>query len=167
MKRYILLAGGLGFIALLLVCPAQAFTAKNLDITVQDNTDAVITFDYELSWFENVAVFVRIGDPGTELKKALESNFNKPVQITEAGAGRSQFFVKGFATRQVNKDGVTTMKTPALSFSEAETVLKQYWFAPLISPDFSPDVTRVSFPDGYSQTFYNQEQIPGISHVLS
>lgn len=166
MKRYVLLAGGLVFIALLLVCPAQAFTAKSLDITVQDNTDAVITFEYELSWFENVAVFVRIGDPGTELKKALESNFNKPVQITEADAGRSQFFVKGFATRQVN-DGVTTLNTPALSFREAETVLKQYWFAPLVSPDFSPDVTRVSFPDGYTQTFSNQDQIPGISHILS
>jgi hypothetical protein len=166
MKRNVLLAAGLVFIALLLVCPAQAFTAKNLEITVQDNTDAVITFDYELSWFENVAVFVRIGDPGTELKKALESNFNKPVQITEADPGRSQFFVKGFATRQF-KDGVTTMNTPSISFREAETVLKQYWFAPLISPDFSPDVTRVSFPDGYTQTFSNQDQIPVISHVLS
>jgi len=166
MKRYVLLAAGLIFMALLLVCPAQAFTAKSLDISVQDNTDAVITFEYELSWFENMAIFVRIGDPGTELKKALESNFNKPVQITEADAGRSQFFVKGFATRQV-KDGVTTLNTPALSFSDAETVLKQYWFAPLVSPDFSPDGTRVSFPDGYTQTFSNQDQIPGISHILS
>jgi hypothetical protein len=166
MKRNVLLAGGLVLIALIFVCPVQAFMAKNLDITVQDNMDAVITFDYELSWFENVAVFVRIGDPGTELKKALESNFNKPVQITEADAGRSQFFVRGFATRQV-KDGVTTMKTPALSFRAAETMLKQYWFASLISPDFSPEVTRVSFPDGYTQTFSDQDQIPAISHILS
>jgi ABC-type thiamine transport system substrate-binding protein len=166
MKRDVLLAAGLVFIALLLVCPAQAFTAKSLDIQVTGSGDATITFGYDLSWFEHAAVFARIGDPGTELKKALESNFQTQVQVTAADAGMSQFYVKGFATRQVD-NGVTTMKTPALSFREAETVLKQYWFAPLISPDFSPDVTRVSFPDGYTQTFYNQDQIPGISHVLS
>jgi len=49
MKRYALPVAGLFFIALLLVCPAQAFTAKGLDIAVQDNTDVVITFTYELS----------------------------------------------------------------------------------------------------------------------
>ena len=70
---------------------------------MQENTDAVITFKYQLSWFENAAVFARIGDPGTELKKALESNFHKPVQVTETDAGRSQFYVRGFASRQVRK----------------------------------------------------------------
>jgi hypothetical protein len=165
MKRNVLLAGGLFFVAFLLVCPAQAFTAKSLDITVQDNTDAVITFAYELSWYENAAVFVRIGDPGTELKKALESNFHKPVLVTEAGAGRSQFYVKGFAAKKVNNSTVTLI-TPAMSFREAEQVLKTYWFAPLISADFSPAVTRVMFPDGYTETFSEQDQIPRVSHVL-
>jgi hypothetical protein len=165
MKRSVLPAAGLFFITLLLVCPAQAFTAKSLDITVQDNTDAVITFQYELSWYENAAVFARIGDPGTELKKALESNFHKPVQITEADAGRSQFYVKGFAAKKV-KDTTVTMTTPALSFREAEQVLQKYWFASLISPDFSPAVARVIFPDGYTETFYEQDQIPRVSHIL-
>ncbi|MDD1682794.1 MAG: hypothetical protein LUO98_03060 [Methanoregula sp.] len=165
MKHDVLLAGGLFFIALLLICPAQAFTAKSLDITVQDNTDAVITFAYELSWVEHVAVFARIGDPGTELKKALESNFDKPVQVTAADAGMSQFYVRGFATKKV-KDSTVTMATPALSFRKAEEVLDTYWFAPLISPDFSPDISRVSFPDGYSETFYDQDQIPRVSHTL-
>jgi hypothetical protein len=112
------------------------------------------------------AGFARIGDPGAELKKALESNFHLPVVVTGADGSRSQFYVRGFATREVH-DGVTIMKTPALSFKEAEAVLKQYWFAPFISPDFSPGVTRVVFPDRYAETFYEQDQIPGISHVLS
>jgi hypothetical protein len=165
MKRYALPVAGLFFIALLLVCPAQAFTAKGLDIAVQDNTDAVITFTYELSWFEHAAVFARIGDPGTELKKALENNFHKPVDVTRAGAGMTQFLVKGFAAEKV-KNGTVTLTTPALSFEKAEQVLQQYWFAALISPDFSPEVTRVTFPDGYTETFYNQDRIPKISHVL-
>jgi hypothetical protein len=164
-KRGFLIAGVLIFL-LLAISPAAAFRATSLDIVVQDNRDAVITFQYELSWYENAAVFARIGDPGTELKKALESNFHTPVVVTGADGSRSQFYVRGFATREVH-DGVTIMKTPALSFKEAEAVLKQYWFAPFISPDFSPGVTGVVFPDGYTQTFYEQDQIPGISHVLS
>jgi len=152
-------------LALIVVCPVQAFTAKSLVIDVNDTRDAIITFDYELSWLENVAVFVRIADPGTELKKALESNFNAPVEVLEAGPGRSQFYVQGFASERV-RDGTVTLTTPALSFREAETVLKQYWFAPLINPDFSPDITRIVFPDGYEQTFNNLDQIPSVSHSL-
>jgi hypothetical protein len=165
-QREFLIAGVLVIILLLAVPPAGAFRATSLDIVVQENTDAVITFEYQLSWFENAAVFARIGNPGTELKKALESNFHKPVQVTETDAGRSQFYVKEFATKKV-KNNAVTLTTPALSFQKAEQVLNTYWFARLISPDFSPDVTRVSFPDGYTEMFNNQDQIPKISHVLS
>jgi hypothetical protein len=82
-----------------------------------------------------------------------------------ADAGRSQFYVKGFAGKKV-KDTTVTLTTPALSFRGAQEVLNHYWFAPLISPDFSPDITRVSFPYGYTATFYNQDQIPPVSHIL-
>jgi len=164
MQRSVLLAAGLLFLALLTVGPVQAFTAKSLDIAVQDNADAVITFHYQLSWFERAAVFVRIGDPQTELKKALESNFHATVQVTGADAETSQFYVRGFAAQQVKGSSVT-MTTPALSFRGAQRVLDRYWFAPLISPDFSPDVTRVSFSDGYTATFSDQDQIPPVSHT--
>jgi hypothetical protein len=165
-KHLLLVPGVLLLLLLIAVSPAGAFRATSLDIVVQDNTDAVITFEYELSWYEHAAVFARIGDPGTELKKALESNFHTPVQVTGADGSGAQFSVKGFATREV-RNGVTTMKTPALSFKEAEAVLQKYWFAPLLSPDFSPAVTRVIFPDNYTETFYEQDQIPRLTHVLS
>jgi len=165
MKRNSVIVMCLLATGLLILCPVQAFTAKSLVIEVNDTADAVITFDYELSWFESVAVFVRIADPGTELKKALESNFQMPVQVLEAGPGRSQFYVRGFASEKI-RDGTVTLTTPALSFREAENVMKQYWFAPLINPDFSPDVTRIVFPDGYEQKFNNQDRIPGVSHTL-
>jgi len=165
MRRYALFPTGLLLIALIIACPVQAFTAKSLDIVVQDNTDAVITFDYDLTWYENIAVFARITDPGIELKKALESNFNKPVEVVRADTGRSQFYVQGFASGQEH-DGTVTLTTPALSFREAENILKQYWFAPIIHPDFSPDGTRIVFSDGYVQTFRNQDRIPAVSHTL-
>jgi hypothetical protein len=165
MKRHALFLVILLIIALVILCPAQAFTAKSLAIEIHDNKDALITFDYQLSWFEYVVVFMRIANPGNELEKALESNFNKPVQIIEADMGRSQFYVQDFASEQVH-DGKVTLTTPPLSFREAERILDKYWFAPFIHPDFSPDVTRVVFPDGYVQTFNNQDQIPRVSHTL-
>ena len=149
----------------LAVTPVHAFTAKTLDITVQENTDAVIAFDYELSWFENIAVFMRITDPGTELQKALESSYGKPVLVTKTDGGESRFIVQGYATK-IEHDGNVTLVTPALSFAKAEKILNQYWFAPLISPDFSPEVTRVNFPDDYTEEFYNQISIPALRHTL-
>jgi hypothetical protein len=165
MKRVLILPFVLIVVLWLGVSPVQAFTAKNLDVAVQGNGDAIITFDYELSWFENVAVFMHISDPAIELKKALESNSKKPVTIIKADGGESQFTVQGFATIK-EQNGTTTMKTPSLSFVEAQKILDKYWFAPLVSPDFSPEVTRVRFPDGYSEEFQNQISLPPVTHTL-
>jgi hypothetical protein len=166
MVRPLVLAAVLFILAGMIISPAQAFTAKSLDIAVQQNGDAVITFDYGLSWAENFAVFMRIGDPGTELKKALESNFGKTVDVTMTDSGRSQFVVHDFAQVK-ERNSAITMKSPTLSFASADKVLKKYWFAQMINPDFSPAVTRVSFPDGYYQEFQDQMSIPAISHTLA
>ena len=165
MKHAFLYSGILILILAISVCPVQAFTAKTLDIVVQDNGDALITFDYDLSWYENVAVFAQITNPGNELKRALESNFGKKVDVITTTGNQAQILVHGFASRSV-KDNLVTMVTPALSFDSAEKILKQYWFAPLINVDFSPAVTRVVFPDGYIATFNDQIAIPNINHIL-
>jgi len=165
MKNVYLYSGILILILAISVCPVQAFTAKSLDIVLQDNGDALITFDYDLSWYENVAVFAQITNPGNELKRALEANFGKKVDVITTTGKQSQVLVQGFASRSV-KDNLVTMVTPALSFDSAEKILKQYWFAPLINVDFSPAVTRVIFPDGYIETFNNQIAIPKIDHNL-
>lgn len=164
MKRTVLVASILLLAVILLTGPAGAFTAKTLDIAVQENADAVITFDYELSWVENIAVFMRIADPARELQAALESNYNRPVTVLSTDAGRAQMLATGFASRS-EKDGAVTYRTPALSFTRAEKILNGYWFAPFISPDFSPEVTRVAFPDGYAETFSDQISIPAVSHT--
>ncbi len=166
MTKYFLTGIGILILVLLIVvCPVQAFTAKNLDISIQDNTNAIITFSYDLSWYENIAVFSRIADPGAELAKALRAQFRKNVEVTSVTGNQAQFLVENFATRTVN-DGTVSLNTPSLSFKNAEKALNKYWFAPLIRPDFSPEISRVSFPDGYSEEFYNQDFIPSIHHTL-
>jgi hypothetical protein len=42
-------------------------------------------------------------------------------------------------------------------------IVNQYWFAPLVSPDFSPVVTMIVFPDGYREKFYNVISIPSVT----
>jgi hypothetical protein len=153
------------FVLLAITCPVQAFTAKNLDITVQDNTNAVITFDYDLSWYENIAVFSNVMNPGAELAKALKSQYRKDVTVNSVTVNQAQVTVGNFATLR-DMNGVVSMNTPELSFHDAQHVLDKYWFARFISPDFSPEITTVRFPDGYSETFSNQELIPAIRHVI-
>ena len=165
MKSSFVLAGILVLVLLSAAPPVQAFTAKNLDIAVQDSGDAIITFDYDLTWYEHAAVFMRIADPGRELKTALESSYGKPVMVTKADGGTSRLVVKGFASKQEH-DNTVIMTTPALSFGEAEKILNQYWFARFITPDFSPEVTTVRFPDGYTEAFSNQISIPALDHTL-
>jgi hypothetical protein len=158
----------LGILILMLLvvsCPVQAFTAKNLDITIQDSTDATITFGYDLSWYENVAVFAQIADPNAELVKAIRNLYGKNVEVTSVTGNQVQMRVPQLASRTTD-NGMVTLKTPALSLRSAQKALDKYWFARFVNPDFSPEVTTVSFPDGYSEVFYNQDVIPVVSHTL-
>ena len=149
----------------LIVTPAQAFIAKDLTIAVQQNGDAEIGFKYQLSWIEVLAIRVGIANLQNELTKALENNFNKPVIVIRADASEAQFTVSEFASVKSEKDSIT-FTTPSLSFSAAEKVLKGYMFAPLISTDFSPSITQVTFPDGYTKEFYDQITIPRVEHTV-
>lgn len=150
---------------LLVVLPVQAFTADSLDITIQPTGDARIQFDYTLNWLENFAVFLRIADPAKELKNALESNLGVPVAV-ERVTGKSVIItVNNFASVST-KNGVTTIRTPGMSFDEAERILNQYWFAPLINPDFSPATTTITYPDGRTEIYYNKNAIPGTTHTI-
>ena len=147
------------------VMPAQAFTAKSLTIILEENGDAQIDMQYELTLLEQSAVFLRIADPAEELKKAFDSNYNQPVTVTKATSSSSTVIVPSFAT--VHKgNGKYTIVTPTVSFVKAQDVMNSYWFAPLVSPDFSPEITTVIFPDGFESDFDNVLSIPPISRPI-
>jgi hypothetical protein len=164
--KFLSVAIGIILLVALVILPASAFQAKDLTITVNDNGDALVTFDYQLNWLEQAAVFTKVVDPGQQLKSALENNFRASVTVNQVSPEESTLNIHSFATIKKTPDGLM-YSTPALSFQNAERVLKQYWFAPLISTDFSPDITQITFPDGYHEEFYNQIVIPAISHTLS
>ncbi len=165
MKRVLLLLSAL--LALALFCaPASAFTADALDIAVNETGDAEVTFDYSLSWFEQIAVFFQIAQPDRELKSALESYSGKHVDIVGFEAGSTTFAVRDFAHIKETANG-TVYTLPGLDFTVAEEKLKSYWFAPLLEADFSPAVTTIRFPDGYEEKVFDQSAIPSVSHTVS
>jgi hypothetical protein len=163
MKKIVLLIAALGLMALA-VMPAQAFTMQALTVTVAQNGDAQIDMRYDLSFLELTAVFFKIADPAAELKSAFENN-GATVTVTSASSAASSLTVSSYA--DVMTTGSTrTLVTPSLSFEKAQKVLNSYWFAPLITPDFSPAVTTVKFPDGYQAVYYDVISIPSITHTM-
>jgi len=148
------------------VMPASAFTMKSLSITVAGNGDAQVDMNYDLSFVEQTAVFFRIADPATELQSAFNSASSHPVTVTRVTSSSAQITIPSFAS-VTTTGGVSTLTTPSLSFERARKVLSSYWFAPLISPDFSPSVTTITFPDGYTVNYYDLISIPPVTHQLS
>jgi hypothetical protein len=157
--------GAISIIALLMALPVQAFTADSLTIQVQPTGDAQIQFNYTLNWVEHIAVFLQIADPAKELKNAFESNLKHTVTVKDVTSSSMMMDVNNFASVSV-KNGETTLTTPVLSFAEAEHILNRYWFAPLVSPDFSPATTVIVYPDNYTVAYINQDTIPGTSHII-
>lgn len=165
MKFSYLLLGSL-CILFFAVMPAQAFTAKTLTITLNGNGDAQVDMQYDLTLVEQAAIFFHVANPASELQNALQENLNEPVTVVQADDSSAEVIISSFA-QVTQSGGLTTMTTPAFSFSRAEEVMKQYWFAPLISPDLTPQMTTITFPDGYQATFNDLISIPSVSHTVA
>jgi hypothetical protein len=147
------------------IFPAGALTIKSLTVDVGENGDADVNLWYELSLTEQAAVLFQVTDLRGTLERDLQENLNRPVSVREAGMNSADMTITGFASVR-QQDGNRIMTTPGFSLAGAESVMKQYWYAPLTSPDFSPDVTEINFPDGYTEYYYNEISIPSITRTL-
>jgi hypothetical protein len=165
MKPIYLLIGCLCLCAFAIL-PAQAFTIKTLTITLGQNGDAQVGLQYQLSLPEQIGVFFHLANPSAELQSALDQNLNRQVTVERADSSSADITIPSFATVS-GGPGTLIMTTPAFSLAHAQAVMEQYWFAPLLSPDFTPQVTTITFPDGYSDTLYSQISIPSVMHVLA
>jgi hypothetical protein len=142
-----------------------AFSADVLAISIQPSGDADITFGYTLTWLERAGVLFNIADPAREMASIMEGQYHRPVTVHEVRPDAMSLTVPGFATVAAVPGG-TLYQTPSMDFRSAEQVLHQYWFAPLVSPDFSPRITTVTFPDGQGTSWYDEGVIPAIEHLV-
>lgn len=153
-------------IFLVTIHPVQAFEITSLTIDIQPTGDAVVQIDYSLNMIERMGVYLGFADPGLELKKGLESNFNHPVEVRSMSDVSAQFMVTDFCKPE-EMDGKTSMSTTELSYRIAEKILEKYWFARLLNPDFSPHIITITYPDGYQETFIDQMVIPATTHTFN
>ena len=145
--------------------PVQALTIKSLTVNLLADGDAQVDLRYELSLPEQAAVIFQITDIRATLENTLNQNLNRPVKVYNANMTTSDLVITGFADI-VEKDGNRVMVMPSFSLERAENVMKQVWYGPITSPDFSPDVTEFIFPDGYTEYYYNQISFPSITRTL-
>ncbi|MGA2162350.1 MAG: hypothetical protein ABSG28_09200 [Methanoregula sp.] len=164
MKLSYLLMGCI-LVVFLAVMPAQALTAKTLTVTLNGNGDAQADMQYDLSFVEQTAIFFHAANPASALQNALQENFNQPITVVSADSSSAEVIIPSFAT-VAQSGGTTMMTTPAFSFANAQETIKNQWYAPLISADFAPQTTTITFPDGYQATFNNQISIPSVSHQM-
>jgi len=160
------LAIGFLCVVCLAVMPAQAFTAKTLTISLDQNGNAQADMQYDLSFAEQAAIFFHAADPATLLQNALQENLNRPVTVGKADMSSADVTIGSFADVTTNA-GTTTMTTPSFSFAAAQKAIKNEWYAPLISADFAPQTTTITFPDGYQSSFADQISIPSVSHQIA
>jgi hypothetical protein len=147
------------------VMPAQAFSAQSLAITLDANGNAQAHFTYGLSFTEQIAVFANITNPVSELKTVFDDNLNREVTVVNADSSSADITIPSFATiSQAN--GTETMTTPAFSLSTFQNEIRQNWWAPLVSVDMTPEVTTITFPDGYQTIYYNQISIPAVTRRI-
>jgi len=164
MKYTIIVIAGI-FVLACMVMPASAFTMKSLDVTIGQNGDATIDAQYGLSFIEQSAVYFQLADPSRQLQSAFNTKASAQVTVESVSPNSARISIPFYTSVKKGDDGIT-YTTPALSFERARTALKSYWFAPLVSLDFSKGVTTVTFPDGYQEQFYGQITIPAVSHTV-
>ncbi len=147
----------------LAAAPAGAFEAKTLDVTITPSGAAEVAMTYDLNWIESIGVYAAMAAPGHALEQALGGLTGRKVRVSEAGPDGAAFVVPKFATITHGRDG-TVYATPAVDFTAFRAALDRYWFAPLVSPDFSPDSITLTFPDGYQERFDGLTGLPAVTH---
>lgn len=165
MKYSILFIGCL-CVVLLAVMPVQAFTSQSLTITLDGAGNAQADMQYELSIPEQAALFFHVADLKSELKSALESNLGEEVTVNKVDGSTAEVIIPSFATVMYTNT-TSTMATPEFSFASAQKSLQNKWYSSFVPADFSPKITTITFPDGYTAHYNNLITIPSVTHQIA
>ena len=149
-------------IAAVFFCPASAFTANTLDITVDETGDAIAIFRFTLEGFLENAIPQSILEE--ELLKGLGTSSEPPELIT-MDRSSATIRMKKFASLFDVPTG-TEYRTVSMDFKKAEVALQQSAVNSIVSADFSPATITVTFPDAYNRRFTDSDVLPALSHII-
>jgi len=150
----------LGFLA---ATPAAALHARYLDIVVDRNGDATVTFEYNLSFVEGFLSLLGAINPSRDIERIFAASTGQNTTTLSTADGSTTFGVRGFAT-VVENDPSLTFATVPVNLSWGQAGYESSVIAPLLDPDFSPDSTVIRFPDAWSVTFHDLFLVPTVNH---
>jgi hypothetical protein len=142
--------------------PAHAFTANSLDITVEQNGDALATFRFTLEGFLENSIPQSILEE--ELKKGLTTS-TEPPELKSIDKSSAVLLMKKFADTSDVATG-TEYRTATMDFKKAEIALQNSALNGAVSADFSPERITLTFPDSYRREFSNVDALPAVFHTV-
>jgi hypothetical protein len=146
-----------------MVIPAYAFTANSLDITVNENGDAIATFHYTLEGIIENSIPQSVLEE--ELKKGLTTS-SEPPELKSMDRSGAVLVMKKFADTYEVPTG-TEYLTATLDFKKAEAALQNSALSSVVAADFSPEKIVLTFPDSYQREFSNVDILPAVSHTVT
>lgn len=148
-----------------LAAPTQAFTFNTLSVEVHENGDCLVDFDYSMTFWEYLGYYTKIASPAAEIRKELDKRTSQPVEVIGVTDKKGTFLIYSFCDVK-DTEGTKTYTVPPMNFSKAEALLKDHWISKITSFYLSPSETKIVFPDGYTETYYNKIDIPATVHTV-
>jgi hypothetical protein len=156
----------IGFIFFLLVAGVSALSISQITYTVAQDGNGTVDMNYHLNSTEKLQydLITKAIDLKSIGKKELEKALNREVVVQSITPESVQLSVYNMAS--VNKDTITT---PSFTYVPVESLVEPslYWIIQRFNIDFTPHISKVVFPDGYSESFTDAETIPEITHQLT
>ncbi|MFA5269542.1 MAG: PEGA domain-containing protein [Methanoregula sp.] len=144
------------------IIPAHAFTANSLDITVDENGDAIATFSFTLQGFVENAIPQSVLEE--KLIGGLATSSDPPV-LKSMDKSNAVLQMKKFAEITEVPTG-TNYLTATMDFKKAEIALENSGLSSVVSADFSPEKITLTFPDSYKKEYSNVDVLPAVSHII-
>ena len=151
------------FLSGLLVIHSSAFVLDSVIFTIRENGNADATVSYQLEGILENSIPDSIIE--SELEKGLTTDPANPPVLESFSRSRIVLLMPEFATVRTTADGTEYVTTP-LNFTRAETALQQSALNYLVRADFTPATVEIQFPDKYTETLHDVDQLPWVSHLI-
>jgi len=146
-------------IALLIICPVQAFNVNQLTYSVAEDGSAIVTANYEMSFLEKIGLAVpTVKD---EVINAVKTEYGSTAEVVSISETDAELAIPNFADKYD-----TYMQTPCLNFTKIQSRMNAYWFIGVLDIDYSPTTTTVKFYNGQEYNYDNQVFIPSITQNI-
>lgn len=136
-----------------------------MNITVNSDNSCTVYMQYHLETSEKLqyALITILVDPSIIGKQELEKLMQKPVTITSITAESAIFTISDL----INQNGGDFV-TPSFEYLPAESLVDKnlQWIVQKFKINFIPQVTTITFPDGYQERFYDSKKIPSLRHQV-